>query len=285
MSFSWLLRHASVIGTSHMADGSSCQDKHLCRECIDSTGAKVLLAVVADGAGSASFGDEGAELLCKMMVEGFSARLAEGIFVGSFERAEMERLLDVFHDTLDELALKRNCSRRDFACTLAGAIVGEKDAVFFQIGDSAIVYLTEDAASYCCPFWPQKGEYENTTVFATGTAAKEHLQFLMVLKPIRAISLFTDGLLAMALHNASKQAHSPFFEDVFALVKRNQLNVADFLQSEFVNRRTDDDKTLILAIRQPSEKGVADDRNLLLRRWHRNSNRKQDWRRRRGRRL
>jgi hypothetical protein len=285
MSISWLLRNASVIGTSHMADGSPCQDRHLCRECIDSTGAKVLLAVVADGAGSAPFGDEGAELLCRMMVDGLSARLGEGISVASLERDEINRLLDGFHAALDELALTRNCSLRDFACTLAGAVVGQKDAVFFQVGDSAIVYLTEDAVSYCCPFWPQKGEYENTTVFATGSAVQEQLQFLTVRQPICAFSLFTDGLIGMALHNATKQAYSPFFEDVFALVKRDQFDVADFLQSAFVNRRTDDDKTLILALRQLNEKGDANGRNILLKRWNRRSNRKKDWRWWRGRRL
>ena len=58
----WRYALASVVGTSHLASGTPCQDASTCQVLEDGSGRSVLVAFVADGAGSALYADEGATL-------------------------------------------------------------------------------------------------------------------------------------------------------------------------------------------------------------------------------
>ena len=49
----WRTAHASVIGTSHTATGAPCQDAGDCEVLAAADGSEILVAAVADGAGSA----------------------------------------------------------------------------------------------------------------------------------------------------------------------------------------------------------------------------------------
>src|SRR5258708_16291791 len=61
----WRYVAASVIGTSHEKAGGTCQDANDCQIYALPAGEKVLAAVVADGAGSAVCGGEGAARTCR----------------------------------------------------------------------------------------------------------------------------------------------------------------------------------------------------------------------------
>ena len=71
------------------------------------------------------------------------------------------------------------------------------------------------------------------------------------------LALFTDGLQALALHFVSREVHAPFFEPMFERLRQEppgdapglEAELRAFLDSAEVNRRTDDDKTLVLATR------------------------------------
>ena len=69
------------------------------------------------------------------------------------------------------------------------------------------------------------------------------------------LALLTDGLQMLALRFADKSVHGPFFLPMFQALRAAesasalQTPLRDFLNSPAVNRRTDDDKTLILATR------------------------------------
>jgi hypothetical protein len=106
-------------------------------------------------------------------------------------------------------------------------------------------------------FWPDRGEYENTTVFVTQDEALEHLQFEIVDRPIRKVAVFTDGIQRLALDLHNHVPHGPFFSAMFSRLstcppgRAEQVtdDLRDFLGSERVNNRTDDDKTLVIALR------------------------------------
>ena len=50
---------------------------------------------------------------------------------------------------------------KDYACTLLGVVAANDHALCFQIGDGCIV--TGDGSRYHTTFWPDQGEYANTT--------------------------------------------------------------------------------------------------------------------------
>jgi hypothetical protein len=73
------------------------------------------------------------------------------------------------------------------------------------------------------------------------------------------VALLTDGLQGLALRFSTREAHGPFFEPMFARLRRERegepkglgKELRAFLGSAPVNQRTDDDKTLVLATRLP----------------------------------
>jgi hypothetical protein len=175
----------------------------------------------------------------------------------------MEWLAD-FAREVDRLAAAEGREARDFACTLLAAIAEPERAAFLQIGDGAIVVGRPMAPDeYACVFWPQRGQYANQTFFATESTASQPLAFERYDELIDEVSLFTDGLQHLVLHEATQTAHAPFFRNVFTPMRGElpgrseglSAALASFLDSARVNRRTDDDKTLILATRRPSIAG------------------------------
>jgi hypothetical protein len=153
---------------------------------------------------------------------------------------------------------------RDFACTLVAAIVGASTSIFLQIGDGAIVVAEGD--EYRPIFWPQNGEYANSTYFVTDELALDNLLFQRAdTPPTEEISIFTDGLQSLALRFDTRSAHGPFFSPMFARLRSESGGesdalaplLRDFLTSRRVNERTDDDKTLLLATRRPADAGLT----------------------------
>jgi hypothetical protein len=73
------------------------------------------------------------------------------------------------------------------------------------------------------------------------------------------VAVFSDGIQRLALVYQAKEVHKPFFEPMFARLRKAAGNeefdllsgqLALFLGSPAVNERTDDDKSLILATRR-----------------------------------
>lgn len=147
---------------------------------------------------------------------------------------------------------------REYACTLLGAVVSPTAAAFLQVGDGAIVvsHGEEDGWSYV--FWPQHGEFANTTNFIVSPNAMEALEFDLATRRIEEIAVFTDGIENLVLHQASRTVHEPFFNQMFRPVRDSDAEGFNGALSEGLRRylsgpaiceRTDDDKTLILATR------------------------------------
>jgi hypothetical protein len=149
----------------------------------------------------------------------------------------------------------RGVATRELACTLLAAVLDTECAVLSQIGDGAIIY--RDGGGYQIAFWPQSGEYANTTNFLTDGAFEDHVLVRLVAPGPDGIALLTDGLQPLALHYATQTAHAPFFDPMLDALRlemdpdrlRDPLN--QFLASRAVCERTDDDKTLVLAALRP----------------------------------
>jgi hypothetical protein len=258
----WTLAFASAIGTSHLKSASPCQDAALCEVVEDMRGNDILLAAASDGAGSAQQSHEGSHFACRYFREWFAGWLLH------HELAELDR--NAVTEWIGRLQLQMELSAedeglkiRDYACTFLGALIGNGKATFLQVGDGAIVVAGRSStAIFRHIFWPQRGEYENTTNFITEDTAIERLDFQVLDDDIDEVALFTDGIQALVLHYASQTAHSPFFERQLRLLRgepqtglseRVSLELAEYLNSERINERTDDDKTLVLASRRAAD--------------------------------
>jgi hypothetical protein len=256
-SAGWRYASASVVGTSHLKTETVCQDSHACVVITDDNQRPVLIAIVSDGAGSAKASQIGSALACDTIANCVSEYVERGGTLCEISRDDCARWVTEFARAIENRALEDGNASRDYACTLLGAIVGEEHAVFFQIGDGALVVSDSEGSNYGYVFWPDRGEYENTTYFATEKNAVEQLQFDSVRRCVTEIALFSDGLQRLALNYQLSTAHDPFFKGLFPAVRsqpegKSEIlceSLVQFLGSERVNARTDDDKTLILATR------------------------------------
>jgi hypothetical protein len=253
----WRIAATSVIGTSHTKTGQPCQDSVRVR-LLDTQAGPILISAVSDGAGSAAhseIGSRAAVTTATYLVENF---LEAGGNVGSIERATALSWLAQIQTVVSAFASEADLPVREFACTLLVAIIAPESAAFFQIGDGAMVVREQGDDGWSYIFWPQHGEYINTTNFITTSNASEVMEFASASRRIESFSSFSDGIESLVLHNATKTVHDPFFNMMIAPVSEAHaeglddglsVSLSNYLGSERVCSRTDDDKSLVLATR------------------------------------
>jgi hypothetical protein len=259
----WRIAAASVAGAAHVRGGIPCQDAHSFQLLSRGGPGEVLAAVVADGAGSASRAEAGSLLTCAYMLGAIAALLDAGGGSRDVDRGRVEGWLAGLREEVARLAAAEGSTARAYASTLLAAVVAEQGAAFFQVGDGAMVIDSgAPDEGYGCVFWPEHEEYENITFFATEPNAAEHLQLALVERRIVELAMFSDGLQRLALDYAGQQAHLPFFRSMLSPLREASAGgagaggdlsgeLAAFLDSPRVNARTEDDKTLVLAVRGP----------------------------------
>jgi hypothetical protein len=262
----WRYINASIIGTSHKNSGMQCQDECLSAEIEKSDGSsKAFIAIASDGAGSARYGREGAITVCEYIYETVQKWFNDSAIVQMESQDKVKEWIIQVRDHLDKIAKKDSLTIRDYACTLLCTVITPEGAIYFQIGDGAIVI--SEGGEYRPVFWPQSGEYINMTNFITDFDASEYMQIEISPTVPLEVALLSDGLQHLALHFETKTAYSPFFEPMFSHLRKeppgfsenltNQL--ALFLQSKVINERTDDDKTLVLGTQLSTSSESAGD--------------------------
>lgn len=251
----WRTAYASSLGTSHLKTGSPCQDAGGCVIVPGGDGGEVLIAVVSDGAGTAKRSEAGASLAVARFLQDFA-----GADPASIDRAFVVEWIGSVQEEIAALAADEGNQVRDYACTMLGAVVAGSGAAYLQIGDGAIVVGGGEVGEYDWIFWPQHGEYANVTNFLTQEQATETLQFETG-APVREIALFSDGIERLVLDFSARAVHSPSFRPIFKWLAGTEPSdkqqpaeaLIAYLGSDHVNKRTDDDKTLVMATRADPE--------------------------------
>jgi hypothetical protein len=257
----WRFASATVIGSSHIKSGTPCQDHHRCRVFRNGADEPIIAIAVSDGAGSATRGEDGSTITCASLIERAEIFLARNRSLASMVKEDAQEWLDVVRKAIADHACDTEHEVRDYACTMLFALIGVEAAVFLQIGDGVIVANNQDQ-HWSWVFWPERGEFANTTFFVTDAAAADHLRFDQRQGSIDEIAMLTDGIEPLVLHYASRTVHAPFFDRMFGPVRRSQvvgedralsLDLEGYLSSPAILERTDDDKTLVLATRRHQE--------------------------------
>lgn len=251
----WRFVFASVAGSSHNQSNSPCQDA--CFVKVDKSTAKesILSIFVADGSGSARYGGEGARLA----VETAKSFMAEKIKQDDFNLLDDTLARDILQAVQSRLLCTVEVPQNkisDFACTFIGVISTKTTTMVMQIGDGGVVINPKGNLELAIQ--PMTGEYVNTTCFVTDDEAFSLLERKIFTDPISKVAAFTDGIQSLALININNEVYEPFFSPFFNVmckVADDQVDqlfdlLSDFLASNAVNERTDDDKTLALALWQ-----------------------------------
>jgi hypothetical protein len=252
MAWQWM--GARSRGSSHEAQGSRLQDASVCFS--PPSRPEIFVAIISDGAGSAPFGGEGASLICRNIGGRIRAH-----FRSTSKPPQEAKLLDWIDDTRDfisAVASRRGRSLTDFAATLVGSITDGLQTTVFHIGDGCIVVRDSLTTDWHAPTWPEGGEFASTTFFLTDENEPK-LRFSMTERDIDVIASFSDGLERLALDFKVRTPFRKFFDGISAPLAKAVGTGRDrdlseklkaFLGSPQVLERTDDDKSLIVAIRR-----------------------------------
>lgn len=245
----WTWAAARRRGTSHVKSGTPCQDAH---RVVTTAAGETLIAVVSDGAGSAPHGGVGAFVAARTLAVAAATHAASNPALPGED--QFWSWLDDVRDRIGVAADKRDAQPRDFAATLVMAVASDKGAVLALVGDGAAA--VRSGAEWMVPSWPQHGEYASTTYFVTDEPAAR-LRVIQLDQRPDALVLMSDGLERLALDFAGRCPHSPFFDTIVGPVERSSAtgrdarlsrSLAAYIGSEVVNARTDDDKSLIIAV-------------------------------------
>lgn len=243
----WKFAAARATGTSHVRFGLPCQDRAAC----SSLEGRGFFAVLADGAGSADHGAEGADLAVVTVLshvqELFSAGQTDSPFL-------LRSAANAARSAVLAAANARGLEPRCFASTLLAILVTPKGGAAMQIGDGVIV-VRRERGEWCWIFWPQRGIYVNTTFFLTDEDALTRLQVDSLSPGIMDVAVISDGLESLALQYATQAVHEPFFNgliqplaesDGIGEVLQLSRQLDSFLCSKRIQARTDDDLSIVV---------------------------------------
>lgn len=253
-SLNWTWAAAACAGTSHLKSNLRLQDAFVCGNVFTDKG-NTFYGVISDGAGSASHGGEGASIVCRTI----SSQIRRALKV----KPDLPDA-DSFYDWLDQArdrifyaASARGLSPRDFAATMVVIITNGHDTTTAHIGDGAIVIRNMDG-NWTTPSWPDHGEFASSTYFVTDEN-RLNLRVTQRSGEITATAIFSDGIERLALDFRAQEPFDGFFEGMIKPLQAS-INVGkdaklckslkNYLNSEGINARTDDDKSLILAVRK-----------------------------------
>ncbi len=242
----WRVIGATARGSGHERAGQPCQDA----QCWAVEPGGVLLAALADGAGSATFGEVGAIVATRAAVKALR-RGVEARAPGGWEQV-MRGALEAAQAAVRAEALEQGYEVGLYATTLLAAAVMPELAAAVQVGDGAIVAGTTGGRLVALTT-PQTGEHLNDTMFLTSPDALEAARVVVWRGRLGHLAMLSDGLQMLALSMPRGEPHGPFFRPLFRFVSQTADEVAgrkrlrSFLASQRVRRRTDDDLSLLLA--------------------------------------
>ncbi len=246
----WRVLAAAASGTSHERLGMPCQDvlAFLANE-------HSLLVALSDGAGTAERSQYGAQTAVQAALDVLAAALDEGLLE---EQASCQDTLcaafTAARSALESLAEIEEQPLQAYAATLSVAIATADRLAVAQLGDGAVV-AGESPDKLFLVNRAQRGEYANETYFLTQEDALEQVQLSAYEKAVNFLAVMSDGLTRLAIKLPTHEPHLPFFQPLFTFaVHANEeaqatRQLVDFLISERVCARTDDDKSLVLAVR------------------------------------
>lgn len=268
---------ASSIGKAHVDSGLPNQDRaNIWQD------ARVTVAVVCDGAGSATHSEQGADYFCQAVGQALFV-IGQDLtdhYTTQARQMVNQTVLARLSQSRDQLVQQMTAgqSLRDFHTTLSAVLVVEDAALLVQIGDSPLMtssFVMDDTTQTAQVdyfgdlqvFAGDDGEYVNETQFITQADWQSQLMLRWLdISAVDLLALMSDGCADLVFTGASTQTqvYRPFFGNVVFNLCASiscadaEAMLCDVLASPATYRLTGDDKSLIVLLKQPERyRGIA----------------------------
>ena len=243
----WQAIGSSVRGSGHTTTNLPCQDAHCFRISND-----CIVVTVADGLGSAAKSEQGAKIAAETSLETIVEALGDEQLRGSSSWVKLlSQSFEQARRNIEQQAELDGLSLHSFGTTLIVVVATSGWLAVGHIGDGAVVASLEDGELITFSP-PQRGEYCNEVKPLTASDALDLIQFSVEPVKVSGVAVFTDGLQSVSMDLVKNTPYAPFFIPLFEVISR-EVNTAvvsqqlsDFLNSERICERTDDDKTLVV---------------------------------------
>lgn len=247
----WEIVSCSAIGTKHITGGTPCQDAVDYERISD----RIIIGAVSDGMGSARRSDVGSKLAVQTALSQIKNTQC---WLNQPKNDEGAR--NIFRTILGKVqtALKKEAenggySVEDLNCTLLAFVATPEWLAAMQVGDGLIV-VRPKGQDYQLLFMPDKGEHPNETTPVTSSDALQEMQVCVKSGSYEFICAATDGIENISLVKPENWRpfegfFKPLEEKIMLSTKslaHKKKEIEDFLNSEQINQKTDDDKTLLL---------------------------------------
>jgi hypothetical protein len=242
----WRSIGAKAKGAAHAGNGTPCQDAYA----YSSLSPDLVAIAVADGAGSAPCSKAGAEMAVERAI-GYLHNISDLIEPDSIVWvAAVRAAFDAARGAIVDAGRSRGVEPRQFATTLQILLLGSGAYCYGRIGDGGGVARREGAL---VPLAPAPGNvFANETTFLTSAGAQPDVFYDT--GRLSDCALFTDGLQHLAMQLAHWTPHDPFFFPLFEFLRMNsdvpeaEASLDAYLKTEKFDQRTDDDRTLVIAV-------------------------------------
>lgn len=265
---------ASVRGQSHIKSGKPCQDR-CCYEVFECGNANAAVIAVADGLGSASHSDIGADIAVHAAVAEIKRYLTtdfeDGLTLAEITPDEtvLTDAISAAADAIEKYAedAANGVRKKDLACTLALLYYFKGKTAAAQVGDGAIVGCFSDGRTGVV-VKPVDSEYINEVTPITAPDWRSRMNVaagITAPEGLVSAAVFTDGCIGAV--TVKKDGDIEAFEGFFAPLFRyfesyaetdagaetgtgaevevgENADIAQLLSSEKMCSVSDDDKTL-----------------------------------------
>ena len=243
----WKAIACSCIGVLHQQNQLPNQD-YADYVIVDET---TLIGAVSDGSGSAKYSEEGAQVAVKTSID-YLKNNATDLTSEEEINTQLIQLVTEVRADLEKKAQELDCRFEDLACTLMVFTATPQRLAAMQIGDGFMVIRPQDN-DFELLFTPDKGEYANETYFITAQNAEQNVRMKILEEEVSFICVATDGLEKVAIKIQNDQPFTPFFTPLeqYILTTPNLETdeyLEQFLNSERLNAKTQDDKTILLGL-------------------------------------
>ncbi|MBQ9521066.1 MAG: protein phosphatase 2C domain-containing protein [Oscillospiraceae bacterium] len=236
-------------GIGHERAGVPCQDAVCWRVCADG---KAVMAL-SDGAGSAEFAKEAAELTAQSVVDFFvSAPLSD--FLTREEAGQKADILRAVREALERHPSYQPENAGQFSATLLFTVAEGESVLFGHLGDGA-AYAENDAGELVYESEPEK-RGEGGTYFGVSPEAPRHLRLTVRdAGEIAGAVLLSDGPYTM-FRNRGGGAARETARELMDYARENQLTRRSHLRdalsqmAEYPGERLDDWSVLLLTRNQ-----------------------------------
>ena len=168
---------------------------------------------------------------------------------GGAPRQVVEESFDKARRAVFGLAKEEGANVEDYAATLLTIVCANGMTAAAQVGDGAIIADGEILLE------PDTGEYANETRFITSGNAEPKIAVLS--GTVNRLAMITDGLQNIALDYSGERPapYARFFDPLFQWLSAQddkdeaKAQLQAFLDSPRVRKRTNDDLTLLMAVR------------------------------------